>query len=84
MTPSCGGNNNEDGGEGAVYRNAFGTYLHGALLPKNPQLADHLIETALKRRHRDVRLAPLDDRIESAAHAEAVRVATKRSIIGKE
>lgn len=43
------GNNAQDGTEGAVYRNAFGTYLHGSLLPKNPHFADHLIELALKR-----------------------------------
>ncbi|MGH7869398.1 MAG: type 1 glutamine amidotransferase, partial [Candidatus Dormibacteraceae bacterium] len=40
----CGyGNNAQDGGEGAVQGNIFGTYLHGSLLPKNPHLADLLI-----------------------------------------
>lgn len=43
------GNNAQDGTEGATYRNAFGTYLHGSLLPKNPHFADHLISLALKR-----------------------------------
>ncbi len=43
------GNNAEDHTEGAVYRNAFGTYMHGSLLPKNPHLADHLIRLALQR-----------------------------------
>ena len=76
------GNNGEDAGEGAVYRNAFGSYLHGALLPKNPRFADHLIETALRRRHgEDVALASLDDAVEASAHAEAVRLATRHSII---
>lgn len=70
------GNNGADGGEGAVYRNVYGTYLHGSLLPKNPQFADHVIATALGRTHKDVTLAPLDDAIEEAAHAEAVRLAT--------
>ena len=36
------GNNGGDGTEGARFRNAFGTYLHGALLPKNPRFADSL------------------------------------------
>ena len=76
------GNNGEDGTEGAVYRNVYGTYLHGSLLPKNPAFADFLIETALRRKHKDLRLAGLDDRIETAAHAEAVRLATRRAIIG--
>jgi len=43
------GNNAEDHTEGAVYRNAFGTYMHGSLLPKNPHFADHLIALALER-----------------------------------
>ena len=32
-----------------MYRNAFGTYLHGPLLPKNPHFADHLLALALRR-----------------------------------
>jgi hypothetical protein len=75
------GNNGEDGGEGAVSRNAYGTYLHGSLLPKNPRFADHLIETALRRRHKGLKLASLDDRVEEMAHAAAVRLATRRGII---
>jgi len=43
------GNNAEDATEGAIYRNAFGTYLHGSLLPKNPHFADFLIGLALQR-----------------------------------
>lgn len=75
------GNNGADGGEGAVYRNLYGTYLHGSLLPKNPRFADHLIALALARQNGDVRLAPLDDMVEEQAHAEALRLATRRSII---
>jgi CobQ-like glutamine amidotransferase family enzyme len=45
------GNNAEDHSEGAVYRNAYGTYMHGSLLPKNPHFADHLISLALRRTH---------------------------------
>ena len=65
-----GGNNHEDGGEGAVAHNLYGTYLHGSLLPKNPHLADHLIALAVRRRHGDsaVRLAALDDELERRAH----------------
>ena len=76
------GNNGEDGGEGAHYRNVFGTYLHGSLLPKNPLFADHVIETALRRTHREFALSDIDDVIETEAHAAAVRLATRRSIIG--
>jgi lipid II isoglutaminyl synthase (glutamine-hydrolysing) len=45
------GNNAEDSSEGAVYRNTYGTYLHGSLLPKNPHFADYLIELALQRKY---------------------------------
>ena len=36
------GNNGEDGTEGARYKNVFGTYSHGPVLPKNPAFADAL------------------------------------------
>ncbi|MGH2353331.1 MAG: type 1 glutamine amidotransferase [Chloroflexota bacterium] len=62
------GNNSQDGTEGAVVERAYGTYLHGSLLPKNPHLADHLILLALRRRHPDALLAPLDDALEWRAH----------------
>lgn len=67
------GNKGDGGYEGAVYKNAFGTYLHGSLLPKNPWLADHLITCALYRRYGNVEeLAKLDDTIELAAHKAAI------------
>jgi len=57
------GNDGSSGREGAVYKNAFGTYLHGPILPKNPVLADELIKRALERRYGkdSVLLPPLDD-----------------------
>jgi CobQ-like glutamine amidotransferase family enzyme len=76
------GNNGKDATEGAVYKNVYGTYLHGSLLPKNPVFADHIIGLALGRRYKGARLAPIDDRMEEAAHADAVRLATGGSIIG--
>jgi CobQ-like glutamine amidotransferase family enzyme len=71
------GNNGRDGTEGAVYRNAIGCYLHGSLLPKNPDLADWLVTRALERRHGPVDLPPLADEIEHAAHASAVERAVQ-------
>jgi CobQ-like glutamine amidotransferase family enzyme len=56
------GNNGEDGREGAFYRNAIATYSHGPLLPKNPFVADWLIQTALQQKYQTVfSLAKLDD-----------------------
>lgn len=68
------GNNGEDKTEGAVYKNAFGCYLHGSLLPKNPHFADFLISKAL-----DVNLSPLDDSLEWQAHQSAIKIT--RSLI---
>jgi lipid II isoglutaminyl synthase (glutamine-hydrolysing) len=61
------GNNGADGTEGVACGSIFGTYLHGSLLPKNPHLADLIIERALHRR-----LEPLDDTLELAAHRRIV------------
>ena len=68
------GNNDSDGVDGAVYRNVIGTYLHGPLLAKNPEIADWLIERALARRAAKLSqpaptLSPLDDAVEQAANA---------------
>lgn len=55
------GNNGEDGTEGAVYKNIIGSYLHGSLLPKNPKLADFLIEKAIEKNYGKVELKEIDD-----------------------
>ena len=63
------GNDGQTGYEGVVYKNVIGTYLHGPLLPKNPQLADWLIAHALEKKYgKAVELAPLDDTEEKAAN----------------
>lgn len=64
------GNNGEDGTEGAHYKNVFGTYSHGPMLPKNPEFCDMLLTTALERRYGKAELAPLDDTLELLAHDE--------------
>ena len=48
---SGAGNNGDDKTEGARYKNVIGTYMHGSLLPKNPQVADWLIKQAVTRRY---------------------------------
>jgi CobQ-like glutamine amidotransferase family enzyme len=65
------GNTGRSGQEGVLRGNVIGTYLHGPLLPKNAWFADWLIATALGLSE----LAPLDDALERAAHADARRVA---------
>ncbi len=62
------GNNGKDGTEGARYKNVFGTYSHGPVLPKNPQLCDLLIKKALERKYQIDWLEELDDEREARAH----------------
>ena len=64
------GNNGEDGSEGARYKNVFGTYSHGPLLPKNPAFCDHILLTALQRKYGTADLPALDDSAELSAHDE--------------
>ncbi len=65
------GNNDTTDEEGAVTNNCFGTYLHGSVLPKNPQFADELLIRGMARRHGRVTLEPLDDGAERAAARSA-------------
>ena len=70
------GNNGADGTEGVrggAHGTVIGTYMHGPLLPKNTAFADWLTATALGIAPGE--LAPLDDALEGAAHAEAERAA---------
>ena len=63
------GNDGKSGYEGVVYKNVIGTYLHGPLLPKNPQLADWLILHALQKKYGEqTELTPLDDSQEKEAN----------------
>lgn len=58
------GNNGEDAGEGVLYKNTFGTYAHGPVLPKNPNFADEIIRRALCTNE----LRTLDDTVENITH----------------
>lgn len=79
VVSSCGhGNNDDDRVEGARYKNVVGTYSHGPLLSKNPEVADWLLARALERRAERTGtpaadLAPLDDGAELAANASMVK-----------
>ena len=55
------------GTEGMRYKNVFGTYCHGPVLPKNPAFCDFLLETALTRKYGSAVLAPLPDTLEQKA-----------------
>lgn len=64
------GNNGIDQTEGAIYKNSFGSYLHGPILPKNPSFADLLIKLALGKKYGvspTINLSPLNDSLETQA-----------------
>ncbi len=62
------GNNGQDGYEGCIYKNTFGSYFHGSFLSKNPEFADRLLLLALQKKYGpDVKLEPLNDELELKA-----------------
>lgn len=67
------GNNGQDDTEGARYRNVLGCYMHGSLLPKNPQIADFLIEQAVIKRYGEFTPTVIDDRFAELARAAALK-----------
>ncbi len=67
------GNNGQDDTEGARYKNVIGSYLHGSLLPKNPAIADFLIETAATKKFGDFTPTVIDDRFAKLAREHAVK-----------
>jgi CobQ-like glutamine amidotransferase family enzyme len=79
VVSACGcGNNDDDHLEGARYRNVLGTYAHGPLLSKNPEIADWLLARALERHAYRTggqvwALAPLNDAEELAANELMVK-----------
>lgn len=67
------GNNTQDGHEGTIYRHVIGSYLHGALLPKNPAIADYLIQHAVKNKYNEKINQTPDDSLAKKARAIAIK-----------
>ncbi len=66
------GNNTVDISEGARYKNVIGTYLHGSLLPKNPRIADFIIEQAVINKYGKFEpTGKIDDKIAGLARETA-------------
>jgi CobQ-like glutamine amidotransferase family enzyme len=74
------GNDGESAHEGCRVGRAVGTYLHGPLLPRNPWLADWLLEQALAHAGggEPEPLEPLPDELETEAHGVAAARARAR------
>jgi CobQ-like glutamine amidotransferase family enzyme len=73
------GNTEKADYEGMHYKNVFGAYCHGPMLPKNPRFCDLLLQTALDRKYGKgtVMLTELDDTLENNAHDYMVRRLSK-------
>lgn len=67
------GNNGQDGTEGARYRNVLASYLHGSLLPKNPAIADFLIEKAIIKKYGEFTPTVIEDRFAELARDVALK-----------
>lgn len=65
------GNNGQDESEGARVNNVIGSYLHGSLLPKNPAIADFLIEKAAVKKYGSFEPTVIDDSFAEKARAIA-------------
>lgn len=71
------GNNGEDGTEGVRYKNTFGTYSHGPVLPKNSQFADLLIAKAIENKYGKCELTKLNDELELKAQQQVMKLYIK-------
>jgi hypothetical protein len=67
------GNNGQDATEGVRYLNILASYMHGSLLPKNPALADFLIEKAVNKKYGEFIPTVIDDRFAALARAVALK-----------
>lgn len=67
------GNNGQDETEGATYKNVIGSYLHGSLLPKNPAIADYIIEKAALAKFGEFTPTVIDDRFAELAREYALK-----------
>ncbi len=67
------GNNGHDETEGAIVNNVIGTYLHGSILPKNPNIADFLIEQAAINTFGEFEPSIIDDTFAQKAREVAAK-----------
>lgn len=72
------GNNGSDHLEGCIVNNAIGCYLHGSVLPKNPHLADYLIQKAIQIKNPEYLLPSIQDDVEWQTHNQLIK-----TILGK-
>lgn len=67
------GNNRSDKTEGIHFKNAIGTYLHGPILPSNPELANYLLKKAYENKYKETIDTKMDDYLSRKAKANILR-----------
>lgn len=67
------GNNTDSNTEGTIHNNVIGSYLHGSLLPKNPKIADFLIEKAAIGKYGKFESKDIDDSLADAVRKTAMK-----------
>jgi CobQ-like glutamine amidotransferase family enzyme len=67
------GNNGQDDTEGVHYKSVLASYMHGSLLPKNPAIADYLIEKAVVKKYGEFTPTVVDDRFAELARSAAFK-----------
>ncbi|MDO8269944.1 MAG: cobalamin biosynthesis protein CobQ [Candidatus Levybacteria bacterium] len=67
------GNNGKDKTEGIHYKNSIGTYLHGPILPSNPELAVYLLKTAYLKKYGKESKITFDNELAKKAKQQMLR-----------
>lgn len=67
------GNNGNDKTEGIHYKNSIGTYLHGPILPSNPELAVYLLKNTYRRKFNEELSINFDDELSKKARFQMLK-----------
>lgn len=67
------GNNGDDKTEGIHYKNSIGTYLHGPILPSNPELAIYLLKLAIKEKYGEDMKIEFNDELSKKARKQVLK-----------
>lgn len=67
------GNNKEELLEGIRYKNLIGTYMHGPLLSRNPELTDYLIKMMARRKNYEVKFTDSINKFDLKAKKQVLK-----------
>lgn len=70
---SGAGNNTDDDGEGFIYKRVIGTYIHGPLLSRNPELTDLILGWMAERHGLELDFSKGDVTFEKSARRQVMK-----------